>query len=248
MELENKRHVQLPNNMTVDDKLSSKDLLIYVSIRRYMNSITKEAFPSLETIMGHASASKPTVRKCIENLKSLGYITVTKKGRNNLYKFNPHKKFEPFSYDFLDKEDLSSNEKAYLIATQQYMFKEGGYGNVSYSDRKLADIINMSPHSVTKYNKSLLEKNYLSIIKTDKKDMETGLMINEKMFHLNELEQAIVFTLQKHEDRLNETDERLNSLEDTFNKTMNLVLKENVKLQQQLKESKELEYKPIEII
>lgn len=234
MEIENKRHVQLPNNMTVDDKLSPKDLLIYVSIRRYMNSVTKEAFPSLETIMKHASASKPTVRKCIENLKTLGYITVNKKGRNNLYKFNPHKNFEPFSYDFLDKEDLTSNEKAYLIVSQQYMFKEGGFGNISYTDRKLAGLINMSPHSVTKYNKSLLEKSYLSIVKTDKKDVETGLMINEKMFHLNELEQAIVFTLQNHEDRLNDTDKRLNSLEATFNKTMNIVLKENRRLQQKL--------------
>jgi len=165
-----KQHVQLPNNMT--SELSPKDLLIYVSIKRYMNNETREAFPSLETIAKHASSTKPTVRKCIDKLVDLEYITIRKVGRKNVYKFSNSKNFEPFSYEFLDKEDLSANEKAYLIASQQYMYKDiDNYGKMTYSDNKLSEIINMSRHSIKKYDQSLLEKGYLSIVTTDKKDM-----------------------------------------------------------------------------
>ena len=46
----NKQHVQLPNNMTLEAILTPQDLLVYISIKRYMNKDTKEAFPSLLTI------------------------------------------------------------------------------------------------------------------------------------------------------------------------------------------------------
>ena len=206
-----KQHVQLPNNMT--SELSPKDLLIYVSIKRYMNNDTREAFPSLETIAKHASSTKPTVRKCIDKLVDLEYITIRKVGRKNVYKFSNAKNFEPFSYEFLDKEDLSANEKAYLIASQQYMYKDiDNYGKMTYSDNKLSEIINISRHSIKKYDQSLLEKGYLSIVTTDKKDMSSGLMINEKVFHLDELGQAIVFTLKNHEDRIKDTEENIEDL------------------------------------
>ena len=40
----NKQHVQLPNNMTLETILTPQDLLVYISIKRYMNNETKEAF------------------------------------------------------------------------------------------------------------------------------------------------------------------------------------------------------------
>ena len=214
MENKPQQHVQLPNNMTASGDLTPKDLLIYVSIKRYMNNETRKAFPSLETIMKHSSSSKPTVRKCIESLKQKGYITVEKEGRKNVYKFSNSKNFEPFSYEFLDKEDLTANEKAYLIASQQHMYKDiDNYGKITYTDSKLADKINLSYHSVKKYDSSLLEKGYLTIIKTDKKDSETGLIINEKMFHLDELGQAIVFALNNHEDRIVKNEESIEQMQ-----------------------------------
>ena len=38
----NKQHVQLPNNMTLETILTPQDLLVYVSIKRYMNNETKD--------------------------------------------------------------------------------------------------------------------------------------------------------------------------------------------------------------
>jgi DNA-binding MarR family transcriptional regulator len=197
------KHVQLPNDMTADANLTPQDLLIYVAIKRYMNKDTKEAFPSLQTICAKSGASVNTVRKCIANLEKEKYFTITKEGRKNVYKFSEYKNFEPFSYDFLDKEDLTFTEKAYIIASQQYMFKdEPGIGKISLSSQDLAKRINMPESTISKCNKSLTAKDYLSIIRCNKRDEETGVVIQEKIFHLDELGQAVIWALHNHEERI----------------------------------------------
>ena len=92
------RHVQLPNNMTTKD-LTPKDLLVYVSIKRYMNKDSLECYPSLDKIVEVSGISKPTVRKTIDKLSKLNYITVTKSGRKNIYKFF---RLNNFSNNFRD--------------------------------------------------------------------------------------------------------------------------------------------------
>lgn len=196
-----KQHVQLPNDMTAEKKLTPKDLLVYVSIKRYMNNNTKEAFPSLAKLTEVTSMSKPTIMNCITNLINADYMTVRREGRKSVYKFNSYKNFEPFSYEFLDKPDLTANEKAYILATQQYMFKdEQTIGKVSYTELELSEKINMSQPVINRCNNSLKDKGYLTLLTT--RNTEAGLLINEKIFHLNELGQAVVFALQNHEERI----------------------------------------------
>ena len=112
--MENKQHVQLPNNMTVNEKLKPKDLLVYVTIKKYMNSETLSCFPSLSTIVEKSGVSKPTVLNAIKSLEKYGYIKVSRNGRNNLYTFSRHKNFEPFSYDFLDIKEIISYHLFYV--------------------------------------------------------------------------------------------------------------------------------------
>lgn len=222
------KHVQLPNDMTADANLTPQDLLIYVAIKRYMNKDTKEAFPSLQTICAKSGASVNTVRKCITNLEKEGYFTITKVGRKNIYTFSDYKNFEPFSYDFLDKEDLTFTEKAYIIASQQYMFKdEPGIGKITLSSQDLAKRINMPESTISKCNKSLTAKDYLSIIRCSKRDPETGVAIQEKIFHLDELGQAVVWALHNHEERITNNE-----------KTLDLALNEIARLTAELKELK----------
>ena len=162
MEAINKQHVQLPNDMTVNENLTPQDLLIYVAIKRYMNKDTKEAFPSLQTICAKSGASINTVRKCINNLEAQDYFKIEKRGRQNYYIFSDYQKFEPFSYDFLDKEDLTFTEKAYIIASQQYMFKdEKGIGKISYTNSELSE-------------KILSAANIDFSVRVEKLELETG--------------------------------------------------------------------------
>lgn len=230
LDMENsKQHVQVPNSMTVNQELTPKDLLIYATIKRYMNSKTKEAFPSGDTIAQVSGVTKPTIKKCVDKLVELGYLTVFKKGRSNIYRFSPYKNFEPFSYDFLDKEGLSANEKAYLIASQQFMFKDmDGYGKITLQDKQMSKILNISHNSVSKYNKSLEEKGYLSIINTSAKDVH-GNPVHEKLFNLTELEQQIVFVLGNHEDRLTKLENQNENLMASL-KEQNELLKRQLKI------------------
>ena len=66
--------------------------------------------------------------------------------------------------------------------------------------------------------------------KTNKKSIEDGgIVVNEKFFHLDELGQAIIWTLQNHEERL-----------ETQEKTTLLLLKEMEEIKQREKERDEL--------
>lgn len=203
-----KQHVQLPNNMS--EKLSPKDLLIYLYIKSYANNQTQEAFPSLETLHNDSGAAINTIRSCIKNLVDAGKIEIRREGRKNIYKFlNFNDGFEPFSFNFLNKKDLTFSEKAQLVASQQYLFKDPttGDGTTNYSTRKLSEIINMPESTVRKNLNSLINKGYVEV--KDIKDEFTGLVTKQKIYHLTKLEQAIVFILKNHEDRLNSHEEEL---------------------------------------
>ena len=208
----NKQHVQVPNDMTEqNNSLKPGDLLIYATIKRHMDKDTKTCYPSLDTISRESGASINTVRASIQNLVNAEYIEVTPKGRGKLYRFLKWDKFEPFSYDFLDNKKLTFKEKAYILATQQYMFKkeETQDGIVTYNNIELSKRLNISPSTVSRLDSTLQAKQILNINTLSQKDPETGLPIKEKVFHLSKIEQAIVFILGNHEERLRDTENKV---------------------------------------
>lgn len=58
--------------------------------------------------------------------------------------FNNEKSFEPFSYEFLDKKDLTKSEKLQILCTQQYMYKNDGLGKLTFSDRQLCELTGLN--------------------------------------------------------------------------------------------------------
>lgn len=238
-----KQHVQLPNNAS---DLEPKDKLVYLSIRRFMNKDTKIAFPSLQTISEVSGASIPTIRKIITKLEELKYFEISKRGRGQQYKFNELKSFEPFSYEFLDKKDISFTAKSYLIASQEFMYKDvENEGKISYSDREIAEKINMSHSTISKCNKELQELEYLTIVKNQNTELDTGCNKSTKIYHLAKLGQAIIWTLQTHEDRLNDHEARLKNIEESNNKLINQLIQENNMLKQQLEDKNTTNLKEI---
>jgi hypothetical protein len=230
----NKHHVQVPNDMTEqNNSLKPGDLLIYATIKRHMDKDTKTCYPSLNVIAAESGASINTVRTSIQNLINTKYIEVTPKGRGKLYRFLKWDTFEPFSYDFLDNKKLSFKEKAYILATQQYMFKnkETQNGIVTYNNIELSKRINTSPSTISRLDSSLREKEFLDINILTQRDQETGLPIREKVFHLSKIEQAIVFILGNHEERIQENTNEIQLLKERMDK----LEKENKKLKEELK-------------
>lgn len=235
MEEESKQHVQLPTDNEIE--LEPKDLLIYLTIKRHQNKDTKEAYPSLDKISEESGASVPTVRKIIKKLVDSGYISYRLVGRKHVYSFNPYKYFEPFSYDFLDNQNLSFTERSYLVAAQKYMIKENGQGKMTYTNKELAEKIHMSESAVSKINRSLEAKSYLLTIDTAMRDPETGLRKKEKIFDLNAYGQAIVFILKNHDERISDTEQDVASLK----KDMEMMKREINRLNQELKKKEDEE-------
>lgn len=194
MEQENKnlQHTQIPNEMG-SAHLDPKDQYIYVIIKSYQNEKTKKCFPSLQEIANKSKASIPTVRESIKRLIEAKYISVEKVGRKNYYSFSEYKKFEPISPDFIKREDLSFTTKAYLVATQQYMYKDiENIGKLSFSNVALSQQINMPESTIRKCNSELISKDYLTIVKNENKELETGFNNETKLFNLAKLGQAII--------------------------------------------------------
>lgn len=188
----NKSHAQLPNGMGLNG-LDPKDQLTYVVIRSYDKTGKMESFPNLQTLSLKTGYSVPTVRESIKRLVNKKYLSIRKDGRKNVYVFNKCVKYEPFSPEFIDNTEISPLAKSYIVASQQYMFKDAvGYGKISYTNAELAQKINMPESSISKCNRELERKGFLEVLKNAKRDMETGLADTTKVIYLTDLGQSVI--------------------------------------------------------
>lgn len=221
----------------VGDQLQKYEILIYVAIRRYMNKNTMKAYPSLDRIQKDTGVSKATIIKIIKNIINKGYMQQeSKKGVGAIYTFNNEKSFEPFSYEFLDNENLTKAEKLQILCTQQYMFKENGIGKISYSDNELAEKTGLNRNTIAKTNQSLMQKGFATQVSLATRDPKTGLINKETMYHLDEIGQAIVFKLKEHDDRIVKNEEDIESLK----KDNELLRRELNEIKRELQASKEI--------
>lgn len=243
---ENLQHVQVPNDMGTKN-LTPKDQLIYTIIKSHDNP-TKGCFPSLQVLSKESGASINTIRDSIVRLKEAGYIKTELKGRKTYYTFDPYKKFEPFSPDFISNPNISFTTKSYLIASQQFMYKDvENLGKLSFSNRELADQINMPESTIRRCNAELVSKDYLTILKNESKDIQTGCKTDTKLYDLNKLGQAVIWAICNHEDRIQQNTEDINTLKARLDK-QDEQLAEYKKLVDRLLKEKELQDSSKEIL
>ena len=243
---ENLQHVQVPNDMGTKN-LTPKDQLIYTIIKSHDNP-TKGCFPSLQVLSKESGASINTIRDSIARLKEAGYIKTELKGRKTYYTFDPYKKFEPFSPDFISNPNISFTTKSYLIASQQFMYKDvENLGKLSFSNRELADQINMPESTIRRCNAELVSKDYLTILKNESKDIQTGCKTDTKLYDLNKLGQAVIWAICNHEDRIQQNTEDINTLKARLDK-QDEQLAEYKKLVDRLLRDKELQDSSKEIL
>lgn len=237
MEKEKSRFIKYPNE---GELLSPNDALVYVALRSYMNNETLECYPSIDTICEDSKLSRVTVSNSLKKLVDKGYITRRRDGNKMIYKFNEENRFEPFSYEFLKKEDLTPTEKGVLILCQKHMIKEAGYGDIYYSNRELEKLIDVSRSTLNRVFNSLKKKGYLAmgnIVRADK------TLTKAKQFNLTELDQAIVFTLLEHGKDIDELKQRANKSDEIIDELTKRLeaLEKQERLRQKLEESSRLE-------
>lgn len=83
------------------------------------------------------------------------------------------------------------------------MYKdEEGYGKLTYSNQELSEEIGLSASTIYRRNKELEDKGILQVIDTDKKDPETGVPIQLKLFDLSKIAQDVLFIKKKLEEKV----------------------------------------------
>ena len=122
------------------------------------------------------------------------------------------------------------------------MYKDvEGIGKVSYTNKELAEKINMTESTISRTNNSLIRKNYLTIVKNEARDIESGCKTDTKIFNLNKLGQAIIWVLQNHEERIEQNTEDILKLK-IDNQDMKRQLEEQKKLIDKLLKEREKEH------
>lgn len=211
------QYIILPNEVAADRELELLDTLVYATIKKFMNKDTLTCYPSIDTIRNLSGLSKDRIRKGIDNLSKLGYIDVTLIGRKNVYKFNHSKQFEIFSFDFLELPNLTPTEKALQLRMQRLEQLNGNEKICTISDAECAREINVPRSTFDRTIKSMASKGYVNIIPTKN---YAGLTVNGKYFQLDELQQAIVYKLKNHEDRVTSVEDKVSELETQLEKAI----------------------------
>ena len=222
MEKKNEQYVIYPHNGNSEpiNGLTPQDKLIYLAIRRYMNRETMESFPSYATITKDIGAAAKTIKKSVDNLVNEGYLDTRRDGKKIIYKFNNKKQFEPFSWEFLDKPDLTFIEKSYIVAAQQYMFKENEEGKISYKNSELSKLINMTESTISRCNHSLERKGYLE-----------GASELVKKFQLRELDQLFIWKFKEQDERIDKNTEDIAEIK----RKLAILIAENEKLKEKIR-------------
>lgn len=226
---------KLPNGMQ-NFHVGVRDITVYLFLRSHEDYNTHSTFVALDTIAKETGISKPTVIKCIKNLILDNYITVEKRNnKSNIYHFVDPGRFERFSQEFLNNQDLTIEEKGYLAIVQQYMRRDDGQsGIISMRDSDLSNLTRISERSIQRYNHALEEKGYLTIANSSLPDIieNSGCLRRIKCFDLAAYGQAVAFVLKNHETRINQMEARQQETDNQMS-TMQEELR-NLKLEQEV--------------
>lgn len=249
---EKKQHVQVPKMNLKDDHLNNLDPYVYAWIKRFMNNESKQAFPSVQTLCNKTGLYRETITASVDRLEAAGYIKVIRQlGKPNIYVFNDYKKFEIFSYDFLDNQELTPKNKAYLVASQQYMFKspKTNSGSIKFDTRKFANMINLSLPTMRKQEKELQDKGVLVINPTNQLELieadgqiipSTGLYIDERIYNFNNFCNVLALKFLEQDEKIDKNTDDIAVLKDELSDTKTKLAKalqeiENLKNQKEMK-------------
>lgn len=204
------QHVQSPHQMGIEIKkddngkkviikhLKPFDKLVYALMKRSMDASSKRTFVSIETIARDLKVSRKTVTKSVQKLCDCGAIKkcTQKIGRSNQYEFPEYKNFEMFTMEFLDDKDtLTTDEKAIVIALQEFTYKDDETGDsfTTHSLESLSRAINVSTPTLRKTFVSLEDKGILTSTISNKVDKVSGTHQVLRRIDNEKLAQAVLF-------------------------------------------------------
>lgn len=226
--MKSNQHVQVPDMELSTSGLKHIDPYIYACIKKFANSSTNSCYPSMVSLEKISGCKRKKIESSISRLEAAGYITVTRKfGYSNKYTFNEYKKFEIFSFDFLEDTRLTPKEKAYIIMSQQYMYKKPDLnkGLITYSSMELSDKLGLSQPSLRSIEKSLQEKNVLQLVPINVRDENTGLSNYMRIYNFDEFLNLLALKFKQTDETLEQHEKKIEDLEKSFNLLLEYVKK-----------------------
>ena len=145
-----------------ESKIHYTDLLTYTALRSFLNSSTRDCYPSLETIAKRAGVCKSFVIDSIYRLESAEYISVWRSREIkvvNKYYFKDPVNFDRIPYEFFFYEDLTLNEKSILLALRE--LTDINLFHIEGSIKDIAATLCMSYKMLHKQLTSLIAKGYV---------------------------------------------------------------------------------------
>ena len=87
--------------------------------------------------------------------------------------------------------------------------KESGRGKIEYSSYELSNRINMPPSTIRKCDKSLINKQYITIVKEVRGDLNSGRYKDTKYYNFVKYNEAVCDAIISHEDRITNLEEKM---------------------------------------
>lgn len=207
MEHSSKQHVQVPNSVSSipvkqDGRTTRKeynDLNVYAQIKKFMNGQTKIAVVSIARLARDCEMSNQGIANAIKRLEECGDITKMKVGKCNAYKFNTNsEKFEMYDYEFLKNKDLTTQQKAFMIAVQKHLYvdKTTGIAKTTYSDKELSEKTGISESTIYRRVNELIDNNFINKRLTSDND---GNPTEALEFNLPKFGQFVLCKIEQHD-------------------------------------------------
>ena len=220
MEHSKNQHIQVPNsvsapNLKQDGRTTRKeynDLNVYAQIKKFMNGQTKMSIVSIARLAKDCEMSNQGVVNAIKRLEECGDIEKTKAGKCNAYKFNTKsEKFEMYDYEFLKNKDLTSQQKAFMIAVQKHLYvdKNTGIAKTTYSDKELAVVTGMSESTIYRRVSELIDNNFISKRLTSDNE---GNSCEALEFNLPKFGQFVLCKIEQHDILIAQQQSEINKL------------------------------------
>lgn len=140
------------------NSLNFGDMLIYGTIKAM--TFNGQALITNSKIIEKLNITNPTFSSAVKRLKSAGLL---KTNTNKQYIFADFQETEKFSCDFILSDDISNDEKEFLIRIQNLLFgKSYNPALVNKSTAELAEYCNVSLNKLYKIKRSLEDKHIIN--------------------------------------------------------------------------------------
>jgi len=175
------------------------DLNVYAQIKKFMNSQTKMSIVSIARLAQDCEMSNQGVVNAIKRLEECGDIVKTKVGKCNAYKFNTKsEKFEMYDYEFLKNKDLTTQQKAFMIAVQKHLYvdKDTGVAKTTYTDKELSEKTGISESTIYRRVSELVDNQFISKRLTSNNE---GNPVEALEFNLPKFGQFVLCKIEQHD-------------------------------------------------